>query len=47
MSGHRIGLVTPLVDVSYVAPDDDGWSMEELAGRIPDLVESGRSLLRV
>jgi NAD(P)-dependent dehydrogenase (short-subunit alcohol dehydrogenase family) len=47
LSGNRIGLVTPRVEVSYVSPYAEGWSVEALGERIPALVESSRSLLRV
>jgi NAD(P)-dependent dehydrogenase (short-subunit alcohol dehydrogenase family) len=49
LSGHRIGLVTPRVDVDYLAPErgSAGWTLAELAERVPGLVEAQHSLLRL
>jgi hypothetical protein len=46
MSGRNIGVVTPHAEVEFVAPAADEWTLDDVADRLPPLLEKKPSLMQ-
>ena len=44
MSGPNVGVVSPHAEAEYIAPGEGAWTTEELAERVPGLLEGKRTL---